>query len=84
MYLTQHHSRAKRGEGQVKSDNVQTARGLAKVAEVAEYLGLSRAAVYRLMDRGELPYAKLGYARRVRWSDVESYITASMVQRDAC
>lgn len=66
----------------MSKDEAQVKEGLAKVPEVAEYLGLSRAMVYRLMDRGELPYAKLGYARRVRWVDVESYIAASMVQRD--
>ena len=67
----------------MSKDEAQVKEGLAKVPEVAEYLGLSRAMVYRLMDRGELPYAKLGYARRVRWADVESYIAASMVRREA-
>jgi excisionase family DNA binding protein len=56
--------------------------GLTTVRKAADYLGLSRAAVYRLMDRGDLPYAKLGYARRVRWADVEAYVEASMVRRD--
>lgn len=40
-------------------------KGLMRVAEVQEFLGLSRASVYLLMDRGELPWAKLGRARRI-------------------
>ena len=39
--------------------------GLMRVGEVANFLGLSRASVYQLMERGELPWAKLGRARRV-------------------
>ena len=40
-------------------------QGLMRVAEVQEFLGLSRASVYQLMDRGQLPWAKLGRARRI-------------------
>jgi excisionase family DNA binding protein len=41
------------------------ADGLMRVAEAAEFLGLSRAGVYQLMGRGELPFVKIGRARRV-------------------
>ena len=33
---------------------------LLRVAEVARYLSLSRGCVYRIMDRGDLPYVKIG------------------------
>ena len=39
--------------------------GLMRVPEAAIFFGLSRAAVYRLMDRGELSWVKLGRARRI-------------------
>lgn len=39
--------------------------GLMRVSEVGRFLGLSRSSVYQLMNRGELPWAKLGRARRV-------------------
>jgi excisionase family DNA binding protein len=44
--------------------------GLAKVSEVADFLKLSRAKVYQLMDAGELCHVKLGRSRRIRWEDV--------------
>lgn len=53
--------------------------GLTTVREAAAYMGLSRAAVYRLMGNGELPYAKLGQARRLRWADVLAYVERCMV-----
>ena len=39
--------------------------GLMRVPEAALFLGLSRASVYQLMERGELPWVKLGRARRI-------------------
>ena len=44
---------------------------LQKVTEVARQLSVSRAFVYQLMDRGELPYLQLGGTRRVRAQDVQ-------------
>ena len=41
------------------------AEGLMRVADVARFLGLSRASVYQLMAGGDLPWVKLGRARRV-------------------
>ncbi len=39
--------------------------GLMKVAEVSDFLRVSRSSVYELMAGGELPWAKLGRARRI-------------------
>ncbi len=39
--------------------------GLMKVAAAAAFLSLSRATLYTLMDRGELPFVKLGRSRRI-------------------
>ncbi len=48
---------------------VQSA-GLARIPDAAKYLAISRAMVYRLMDRGDLSYVLIGSQRRVRWSDL--------------
>ena len=41
------------------------ADGLMTVSEAAGFLHLSRSSVYQLMDRGELPFVKLGRSRRI-------------------
>ena len=52
---------------------------LLKVREVARLLQLSRSAVYTLMDRGELPYVKIGASRRVERAAVHKLIEAGRV-----
>jgi excisionase family DNA binding protein len=47
------------------SPETLVADGLAPIAEACEFLGLSRSNLYTIMDRGELPYVKLGGARRI-------------------
>jgi excisionase family DNA binding protein len=61
--------------------HVEPPGSLAKVAEVAKYLSLSRSTVYQLMESGRLPYIKLGKCRRVRWEDVESLVAQSRISR---
>jgi excisionase family DNA binding protein len=39
--------------------------GLLPVSEAAEFLGVSRSMVYALMEDGQLPYVKIGRARRI-------------------
>ena len=53
-------------------DNLRTfdraalvADGLLTVREAAAFLRISRSSLYVLMDRGELPFAKLGRSRRI-------------------
>jgi excisionase family DNA binding protein len=50
-----------------------TAEGFADVPEAAEFLGLSRSTIYKLMEDGSLPYAKFGKARRIPWRAVREY-----------
>ena len=52
---------------------------LLKVREVAQLLQLSRSVVYTLMERGELPYVKIGASRRVERAAVQKLIEASRV-----
>lgn len=60
---------------------IQDTGGLQTVQAVAEFLSLSRSKVYQLMERGELPYVKLGKSRRVRWSDVLQLVDQNIVTR---
>ena len=41
------------------------AAGLVSVREAARFLGISVAGLYKFMERGELPYAKIGRSRRI-------------------
>jgi excisionase family DNA binding protein len=52
---------------------------LLRVTDVARWLNLSRSCIYKLMDRGELPYLKIGKSRRVRPEDVARLIEQSTV-----
>jgi excisionase family DNA binding protein len=52
---------------------------LLKVVEVARRLNVSRAFAYSLMDRGELPYVKLGGTRRVPAEAVSQLIESNTV-----
>jgi excisionase family DNA binding protein len=54
---------------------------LIRVTEVARHLSLSRSKIYQMMDRGELPYVKLGKSRRVRWPDVERLVEQNTISR---
>jgi excisionase family DNA binding protein len=51
--------------GDTKADRGELAsEGAYSVPEAVEFTGLGRTTLYMLMDRGELPYAKVG-ARRL-------------------
>jgi excisionase family DNA binding protein len=57
--------------------------GLARVAEAAEFLNISRSKLYQMMEAKELAYVKLGKSRRIRWSEllklVEQHTVAGQV-----
>lgn len=42
-------------------------------AEAAKWLGVSRVHVYKLMDRGDLPFVRVGSDRRTTFADVEKF-----------
>ena len=54
-------------------------KALATVPEVADYLHVSRAKVYLIMESGDLPYVKIGKSRRVRWEDVDRLVATSLI-----
>jgi excisionase family DNA binding protein len=55
------------------------AEGFASLVEAGKYLSLSRATLYKLMDAGELAYARFGRSRRVPWASLKAYAAKSMV-----
>jgi len=64
--------------------NEQPPNRLLKAKEVARQLNISKAMVYRLMQRGEIRCVRIGTAVRVRPSDLVTYIQANMTgQRPA-
>ena len=53
-----------------------------RASEVAEILSVSKAYVYILISRGELPSLRLGRVRRVRYSDLDLFITQNISERN--
>jgi excisionase family DNA binding protein len=51
------------------------------VSRVAELLGVSSQLVYKLMDRGELPYVKIASCRRIRRDEVARLVERGTVER---
>ena len=51
--------------------------GLVTVATASKLLGLSRSTIYAMMDKGELPYVKLGRARRLVRRDLAELVERS-------
>ena len=52
---------------------------LLTVADVAAYLNVVRITVYRMIDRGDLQAVKVGSVWRIRWTDLQDYLSRSTV-----
>ncbi len=50
------------------------------VAEVARRLRVSNMTVYRLINSGQLPAARIGKSYRIRDADVDAYLENSYTQ----
>lgn len=57
-----------------------TSEGFADVHEAAEYLCMSRSSIYKLMDSGELRYAKFGKSRRIPWRALREFAERCLVK----
>jgi excisionase family DNA binding protein len=55
-----------------------TADGFADVHKAAEYLSMSRSSIYKLMDSGDLTFAKFGKSRRIPWRALRQYAERCM------
>ena len=64
-----------RGEvGDREPADLPPPRPLLSVRQVAELLGVSRASVYKLVERGELAHVRISNAIRVRPVDLERWL----------
>lgn len=52
-------------------------------ARAAELLDVSRATIYNLMARGELPSFHVGQSRRILLADIEAYIAQQQAREVA-
>lgn len=52
--------------------------GLMTVVEVAAFLSVGRSTVYQLMEKGELPFVKLGACRRIPKQALLGLATANL------
>ena len=57
--------------------------GFERAGDVARLLSVSRSTVYTLMDRGDLPYIKVGKCRRIPRDAVLAYVAHHRVQSSA-
>jgi excisionase family DNA binding protein len=55
------------------------AEGFASLTEAGNYLSLSRATLYKLMDGNELAYARFGRARRIPWTSLKAFAAKALV-----
>lgn len=56
---------------------------LVPIQEAAAFLGVSRAKLYQMMDRGELAYAKVGRCRRIPKKALLEYAEGCLVSSGA-
>jgi excisionase family DNA binding protein len=60
-------------EEAMREDNLLTTK------EVAKYLHVVQLTVYRMIDRGDLQAVKVGSVWRIRWTDLQDYLSRSTV-----
>jgi excisionase family DNA binding protein len=53
--------------------------GLASVKDAEQFLNLSRATIYGLMDKGDLRYVKIGKSRRIPWEALNELVQKNTV-----
>jgi excisionase family DNA binding protein len=57
----------------------ETGEGFARIPEACDFLALSRASIYSLMDAGELQYAKIGRCRRIPWRVLRAFAERCLI-----
>ena len=62
-------------------DNCPRCKGFVRkwhnVSQIAQYIGVSKETIYRLLDRGEIPAHRLGKLWLFDASEIDQYIKAS-------
>ena len=67
-------SRVAKARTEQPASRVSSDRGLLRVEEAAEWLGLGRTKAYELVYRGILPSVTIGRARRVPRTALENFV----------
>jgi excisionase family DNA binding protein len=62
-----------------KEREEMTAEGFATIPESAQFLRVSRAKLYDLMQKGEIRYAKVGKCRRIPWRVLREYAASCLI-----
>jgi excisionase family DNA binding protein len=57
--------RGKQNDSSTATANATADEGFVSVNHAMQYLALCRASIYKLMDSGDIPYAKFGRSRRI-------------------
>lgn len=52
--------------------------GLISVKDACKFLAVSRATAWKLMDRGELPFVRVGGSRRIPRRALTAYVSDGM------
>jgi len=63
----------------IRAESSLVGDGFVDVVKAGEFLGLSRAKIYQLMETSELAYAKFGKSRRIPRRVLVDYANRSMV-----
>jgi excisionase family DNA binding protein len=58
-------------------------RGLVRVEEAAQYLGLGRSKTYELIAIGELPVVRIGRATRIPMEALRDYVSRRLAEAQA-
>jgi excisionase family DNA binding protein len=66
----------------VEDKRTETTEGLLSPNDLARYLSCSRTFAATLISNGTIPSLRIGGLRRVRKSDVDSYIHARLAAKD--
>jgi excisionase family DNA binding protein len=56
--------------------------GFATIPAAKEFLSISRSALYGLMNKGQIRYAKVGKSRRIPWAALHRFAEACLVSND--
>jgi excisionase family DNA binding protein len=58
----------------LRGDTIVANRGLLRVEEAAQWLGLGRTKAYELVHKGKLPSVTIGRSRRIAMSALEAFV----------
>ena len=58
-------------EKQVKE---KTKAALASVLNAGRYMAISKTHMYRLLERGEIPYYNFNGVMKIAWADIDDYM----------